>query len=57
MDGIVAALIGRLDQDAELKYLDTGTAALKLPLAVFDSKAAERGLAACAAASAVLADA
>jgi len=43
MDGIVAALIGRLGQDAELKYLDTGTAALKLSLAVCDAKAAERG--------------
>jgi len=43
MDGIVAALIGRLGQDAELKYLDNGTAALKLSLAVFDAKAAERG--------------
>jgi single-strand DNA-binding protein len=41
MNGITACAIGRLGQDAELRYTQTGTALLSCSIAVQDDRAAE----------------
>jgi single-strand DNA-binding protein len=41
VNGIIACAIGRLGQDAELRYLQNGTALLTCSLAVQDDRAAE----------------
>ena len=41
MDGIIGCAIGRLGQDADLHYSQSGTAMLRFSIAVYDSKRAQ----------------